>query len=118
VYRDRLIDAEASRQPRAALAERGHQWNIINDWSWIVGGGQGIARDPESGALMAGADPRRDGYALRFNPEGFCSPPQQQDCAEAAHSGNTYSVPGVARARCAVYAPDAPVVSTRGALAV
>ena len=26
--------------------------------------GRGIARDPESGALMAGADPRRDGYAL------------------------------------------------------
>jgi gamma-glutamyltranspeptidase/glutathione hydrolase len=38
--------------------------NVIGDWSWIVGGGQGIARDPESGALMAGADPRRDGYAL------------------------------------------------------
>jgi gamma-glutamyltranspeptidase/glutathione hydrolase len=38
--------------------------NAIEDWSWIVGGGQGIARDPESGVLMAGADPRRDGYAL------------------------------------------------------
>ena len=66
VYRDRLIDAEA-RIPAAtrdALAERGHQVNVIDDWSWIVGGGQGIARDPESGALMAGADPRRDGYAL------------------------------------------------------
>jgi gamma-glutamyltranspeptidase/glutathione hydrolase len=66
VYRDRLIDAEA-RVPdtvRAGLAERGHQVNVIDDWSWVVGGGQGIARDPESGALMAGADPRRDGYAL------------------------------------------------------
>ena len=37
---------------------------LIDDWSWIVGGGQGIVRDPESGALIAGADPRRDGYAL------------------------------------------------------
>jgi gamma-glutamyltranspeptidase/glutathione hydrolase len=66
VYRDRLVDAEA-RIPdgtRTALGERGHQVNTIDDWSWIVGGGQGIARDPESGALMAGADPRRDGYAL------------------------------------------------------
>jgi gamma-glutamyltranspeptidase/glutathione hydrolase len=66
VYRDRLIDAEA-RIPdatRAALEERGHQVNTIEDWSWVVGGGQGIARDPESGAWMAGADPRRDGYAL------------------------------------------------------
>jgi gamma-glutamyltranspeptidase/glutathione hydrolase len=66
IYRDRLLDAEA-RIPegtRGALAERGHTVNTIEDWSWVVGGGQGIARDPESGALMAGADPRRDGYAL------------------------------------------------------
>ena len=66
VYRDRLIDAEAriSADTRAALGGRGHQLNVIDEWSWIVGGGQGIVRDRESGALMAGADPRRDGYAL------------------------------------------------------
>jgi gamma-glutamyltranspeptidase/glutathione hydrolase len=66
VYRDRLVDAEARIpvETREALAGRGHQVNVIDDWSWIVGGGQGIVRDPESGALMAGADPRRDGYAL------------------------------------------------------
>jgi gamma-glutamyltranspeptidase/glutathione hydrolase len=66
VYRDRLVDAEARipEATRAELARRGHQVNVIDDWSWVVGGGQGIARDPESGALMAGADPRRDGYAL------------------------------------------------------
>jgi gamma-glutamyltranspeptidase/glutathione hydrolase len=66
VYRDRLIDAEARipAETRQDLARRGHQVNEIDDWSWIVGGGQGISRDPESGAFMAGADPRRDGYAL------------------------------------------------------
>jgi gamma-glutamyltranspeptidase/glutathione hydrolase len=66
VYRDRLLDAESriSEDVRAGLAARGHQVNVLDDWSWVVGGGQGIARDPESGALMAGADPRRDGYAL------------------------------------------------------
>jgi gamma-glutamyltranspeptidase/glutathione hydrolase len=66
VYRDRLVDAEGRVSPevRAGLERRGHQVNAIDDWSWIVGGGQGIARDPETGALMAGADPRRDGYAL------------------------------------------------------
>jgi gamma-glutamyltranspeptidase/glutathione hydrolase len=66
VYRDRLVDAEARipESVRAGLAARGHQVNVLDDWSWVVGGGQGIARDPESGALMAGADPRRDGYAL------------------------------------------------------
>ena len=66
VYGDRLLDAEA-RVPTETvegLRARGHEVNVIADWSWIVGGGQGIMRDPESGALMAGADPRRDGYAL------------------------------------------------------
>jgi len=66
VYGERLLDAE-SRIPedtREGLARRGHEINVIDDWSWVVGGGKGIARDPESGALMAGADPRRDGYAL------------------------------------------------------
>lgn len=66
VYRDRLVDVEARVRlsTRAALVERGHHVNVIDDWSWIVGGGQGIARDAGSGALMAGADTRRDGYAL------------------------------------------------------
>jgi gamma-glutamyltranspeptidase/glutathione hydrolase len=66
VYRDRLVDAEARIAPevREGLAARGHQMNEIADWSWIVGGGQGLMRDAASGALMAGADPRRDGYAL------------------------------------------------------
>jgi gamma-glutamyltranspeptidase/glutathione hydrolase len=66
VYRDRVVDAEARipADTRAGLGRRGHQINVLADWSWVVGGGQGIARDAESGALMAGADPRRDGYAL------------------------------------------------------
>jgi gamma-glutamyltranspeptidase/glutathione hydrolase len=66
VYRDRLVDAESRVAPdvRAGLAQRGHDVNELGDWSWVVGGGQGVMRDPESGALMAGADPRRDGYAL------------------------------------------------------
>jgi gamma-glutamyltranspeptidase len=65
-YRDRLVDVEG-RVPasvRDDLQARGHQVNVIEDWSWIVGGGQGIRRDAESGALQGGADPRRDGYAL------------------------------------------------------
>ncbi len=65
-YRDRLVDVEGRipAETREALGARGHQVNVIEDWSWVVGGGQGIERDPESGALQGGADPRRDGYAL------------------------------------------------------
>lgn len=68
-YRDRLLDVE-SRIPegaRAALAARGHRINVLDEhggWSWVVGGAHGIARDPESGAPIGGADPRRDGYAI------------------------------------------------------
>jgi gamma-glutamyltranspeptidase/glutathione hydrolase len=65
-YRDRLVDVEGRipESVRAGLVARGHQVNVVEDWSWVVGGGQGIRRDPESGALQGGADPRRDGYAL------------------------------------------------------
>src|SRR5919201_833314 len=64
IYRDRLVDAEAriTKETRAELGRRGHTINVVDDWSWIVGGGQGLMRDAASGALMAGADPRRDGY--------------------------------------------------------
>ncbi|MGH2406079.1 MAG: gamma-glutamyltransferase, partial [bacterium] len=66
VYRERLVDAEGriAEGVRRHLSARGHQVNVIDDWSWVVGGGQGITRDPESSALQGGADPRRDGYAL------------------------------------------------------
>jgi gamma-glutamyltranspeptidase/glutathione hydrolase len=66
VYRDRAVDAEA-RIPvevRAALMARGHVVRELPDWSWVVGGGQGIWVDPASGTLAGGADPRRDGYAM------------------------------------------------------
>lgn len=66
VYRDRAVDAEA-RIPvevRAALAARGHVIRDLPEWSWVVGGGQGVWVDPASGALAGGADPRRDGYAM------------------------------------------------------
>ena len=34
--------------------------------SVLVGGGQGVMIDPECGSRLAGADPRRDGYALAW----------------------------------------------------
>jgi gamma-glutamyltranspeptidase len=32
----------------------------------FFGGGHGIMVDPDSGALMGGADPRRDGYVIAW----------------------------------------------------
>ncbi|RPI10697.1 MAG: gamma-glutamyltransferase [Zetaproteobacteria bacterium] len=66
VYTDRTVDAEA-RIPadvRAALEARGHTIRVLPDYSWVVGGGHGVTRDPATGTLAGGADPRRDGYAI------------------------------------------------------
>jgi len=66
VYTDRTVDAEA-RIPahvRAAMEARGHVIRVLPDYSWVVGGGQGVTRDPATGTLAGGADPRRDGYAI------------------------------------------------------
>ncbi|HEX5500994.1 MAG TPA: gamma-glutamyltransferase [Thermomicrobiales bacterium] len=65
-YAGTTIDVEG-RVPaavRAELARLGHDVRVLDDWSPVVGGGQGIMRDPDSRALLGGADPRRDGYAL------------------------------------------------------
>lgn len=70
--RVRLIEpgthvAMESRIPvavREALTIRGHDIEVLPDWTATVGGGQGIAFDPIEGTFMGGADPRRDGYAI------------------------------------------------------
>lgn len=46
------------------LARRGHAVTLLPDYTWAVGGMHGIMRDPASGVLIGGADPRRDGYAV------------------------------------------------------
>jgi gamma-glutamyltranspeptidase/glutathione hydrolase len=48
---------------RAALEERGHTLEIIGGWD-AGGSAVVIQRDPETGALQGGADPRRDAYAI------------------------------------------------------
>lgn len=48
---------------RADLASRGHNVKVAVE---PIGGGQIIVRDPASGLLMAGSDPRKDGCALGF----------------------------------------------------
>jgi gamma-glutamyltranspeptidase/glutathione hydrolase len=61
-----LVDVEGrvSVDARAGLSERGHQVNLLPDWTWKVGGAHGVAINGETGVLTGGADPRRDGVAL------------------------------------------------------
>jgi gamma-glutamyltranspeptidase / glutathione hydrolase len=60
------IEGRVPADVRAELARRGHEVQVLDDWTMFVGGGQGVMVDPDSGAFLAGADPRRDGYALAF----------------------------------------------------
>lgn len=51
---------------RDELTARGHALELVGDYSMLVGGGQCVMIDPNSNARLAGADPRRDGYAVAY----------------------------------------------------
>ena len=55
------------RIPRSAgddLARLGHEIHWWDDWTWLAGAPCTVYRDPRSGVLSGGADPRRPAYAL------------------------------------------------------
>jgi gamma-glutamyltranspeptidase/glutathione hydrolase len=58
------IESRVSQSVRQALMARGHDVKVLPEFSPTCGGAQGIVADAETGALMGGADPRRDGYAI------------------------------------------------------
>ncbi|MSP48945.1 MAG: gamma-glutamyltranspeptidase [Alphaproteobacteria bacterium] len=62
----RKVDVE-SRMPAATvegLRKRGHEVEVVEPWTWAVGGMHGISIDPATGAKIGGCDPRRDGYCV------------------------------------------------------
>ena len=47
------------------LRRRGHTLEVVGGYDRVsFGGGQIIARDSDTGVLMAGSEPRKDGAAL------------------------------------------------------
>jgi gamma-glutamyltranspeptidase/glutathione hydrolase len=58
------VESHMPRAVYAALRARGHNLRVGSDGNF--GGGQVIQVHPESGALMAGSDPRKDGCAVAF----------------------------------------------------
>ncbi len=48
----------------AALRRKGHHVSISGRQRGVFGGGQIILRDPMTGVLTAGSDPRKDGCAM------------------------------------------------------
>lgn len=61
---DLALEARFSHDAVDRLTARGHSVNALEAWSPEVGGVQAIMLDPETGVLMGGADPRRDGYVV------------------------------------------------------
>jgi gamma-glutamyltranspeptidase/glutathione hydrolase len=59
-----MIESRYAPDALAELERRGHRVERLAEWTPAVGGGHGVAIDPESGARIGGADPRRDGVAL------------------------------------------------------
>ncbi len=49
---------------RKALAERGHEIQVVGSFSTDMGGGQAVRRDFSSGVNFGGSDPRKDGAAI------------------------------------------------------
>jgi gamma-glutamyltranspeptidase len=49
---------------RADLASRGHEVKEWPEWTWLAGSVEAVLRDPGTGLIASGADPRRPAYAI------------------------------------------------------
>jgi gamma-glutamyltranspeptidase/glutathione hydrolase len=58
------IENRVAKDQLAKLQAMGHHLNVTSDFTGAVGGMQGIAIDQAKGTMVAGADPRRTGYAV------------------------------------------------------
>ena len=59
------LEGRFDQDARKGLEGRGHQLEVLDDWGG-PGNAQLIRMDPDTGAMMGGSDPRRDGYASAF----------------------------------------------------
>ena len=59
-----LLEARMPAGVRRALSQRGHPVGVLPAWSSVVGGAAAVAMHADSRVRQAGADPRRDSYAV------------------------------------------------------
>ncbi len=57
-------EARLSAEVLVGLNKRGHAITPTEGWHMKVGGMHGVARDPATGLMTGGCDPRRDGYVV------------------------------------------------------
>ena len=58
------LESRISREVGRELSRRGHKIQYLDDWSPSTGAMSAIVLNHDSGTLTAGADPRRDAYAI------------------------------------------------------
>jgi gamma-glutamyltranspeptidase/glutathione hydrolase len=58
------LEGRIAEGTAAELSRRGHEVKVLDDWSPAMGALCAIVVDREAGVLKAGADPRRDAYAV------------------------------------------------------
>lgn len=62
-----LVEEGLAPEVMAELQRRGHRLDLVSGHARVgMGGGQVIRRNPETGVLWAGSEPRKDGCAVGF----------------------------------------------------
>lgn len=60
------VETRFPDETRLHLQNAGFKLKVTEAWDFRMGGAEGILIDRNSGVLQAGADPRRDGYAIGY----------------------------------------------------
>jgi gamma-glutamyltranspeptidase/glutathione hydrolase len=60
------LEGRFSSEVIGELRKRGHQVNVVENWSSVMGSAHGIIIHPENGLRMGGSDPRSDGAAIGY----------------------------------------------------
>ena len=60
------VESRIPAATRQALTALGYTLDVHGDFDLFFGGAQGIVRDPKTGMLTGGADPRRDGAVVAY----------------------------------------------------
>ena len=59
-----MIEARVPPEVRAELSERGHQIQVLGDYSSQVGGGQAVMHNSATRVNYGASSPRKDGAAV------------------------------------------------------
>jgi len=68
---DVMIENRVPARVREALAARGHNLEVLADFSGWMGGGQAVLHDSDTGVNYGASSPRKDGAAVPEAPSYF-----------------------------------------------